>query len=84
MVVPQKPMLVILLFSLIISCGNIAGEQQKSIQKNKVHPSSKDKKSELPSTKKELLKPSETPSKKKEEKKKFRKLDTLKPVVVIP
>jgi hypothetical protein len=84
MVVPQKPMLVIILFSLIISCGNIAGEQQKSTQKNKVYPSSKDKKSELPSTKKELLKPSETPSKKKEEKKKFRKLDTLKPVVVIP
>ncbi|KAG1657587.1 3-deoxy-D-manno-octulosonic acid transferase [Nymphon striatum] len=59
-------------------------EQQKSTQKDKVHPSSKDKKSELPSTKKELLKPNETPSKKKEEKKKFSKLDTLKPVVVIP
>lgn len=83
MVAPKKPILVIALFSLLISCGNIE-EQQKSTQKNRAHPSSKDKKSELPTTKPELLKPTETPIKKEEEKKKFSKLDTLKPVVVIP
>lgn len=84
MVAPQKPILVIALFSFLISCGNLEGEKEKSIQKNKINPSSKDKKNELPSTKPELLKPTETPIKKEEKKKKFKKLDTLKPVVVIP
>lgn len=84
MLIPQKTILVIALFSFVISCGNLEGEQQKSTQQNRVNPSSKDKESELPTTKPELLKPIETPIKKEEKKKKFKKLDTLKPVVVIP
>lgn len=80
--VPLKIILTIILLSFIISCGDIAEEQQKSTQKNIQHPSATDKKGELPTSKPEAPKPAQTPIFK--EKKKSKKIDTLKPVVVIP
>ena len=83
MLVPQKPILFVVLVYLLISCSNLEKEQHKSTPNKNTIPSSEYKKSGLPVSKPEILESNKTPIKKEEKKKKLKKMDTLKPVVAI-
>lgn len=65
MVVPQKPILFVILVYLLISCSNLEKEQHESTPNKNTIPSSEYKKSGLPVSKPELLEPNKTPIKKR-------------------
>jgi hypothetical protein len=65
MVVPQKPILFVVLVYLLISCSNLEKEQHKSTPNKNTIPSSEYKKSGLPVSKPEILEPNKTPKKKR-------------------